>query len=335
MLLTKPCRSSLVLLGPPLAFVDYIKIKVLIKNHAKMEPSMRLSPRRIKSTPTIILYELRMIGLKTRPSSLLRKLEAIIKKWRGLVRWYMQGHTSMRGEVVVHIVGERFGRVNRVDNLVASWRRAIARILFKKDHQQGGHEGVQHEVAQQGGVQQGVQQGALHPGNHQGGQVGAPTNSKRHDYSKHDLSKLKRATWIAMGSTNFYMDVQIMHENFDVAKAKMWAEVASAVGATMCSHTEPALPVDIGPCAAPQQIPRSKHEPRASPSQQRASPSHRPSHSALHAGQQHAQHMQHAQQAQHDPKPPLPQQKRSAQQLHAPPAASPAPSQPSRVVQIS
>ena len=132
----------------------------------------------------------------------------------------MQGHTSMRGEVVIHIVGERFGRVNRVDNLVASWRRAIARILFKKDHQQGGHEGVQ-----QGGVQ--------HPGNHQGGQVGAPTNSKWYGLSKNDLSKLKRATWIAMGSTNFYIDVQIMHENFDVAKAKMWAEVASAVDATM------------------------------------------------------------------------------------------------------
>ena len=303
---------------------------------------MRLSPRRIKATPTIILYELRMIGLKTRPSSLLRKLEATIKKWRGLVRWYMQGHTSMRGEVVIHIVGERFGRVNRVDNLVASWRRAIARIVLKKDHQQGGHEGVQHE-----GVPQGVQQGALHPGNHQGGQVGAPTNSKRHDFSKHDLSKLKRATWIAMGSTNFYMDVQIMHENFDVAKAKMWAEVASAVDATMCSHTEPALPVDIGPSlAAPQQIPRNKHEPRASPSQQRASPSHRPSHSASHAGQQHAQHMhhvqhmqhaqqaQHAQHAQHDPRALLPQQKRSAQ-LHAPPAVSPAPSQTSRVVQLS
>ena len=241
-----------------------------------MESSMRLSPRRIKSTPTIMLYELRMIGLKTRPSSLLRKLEAIIKKWRGLVRWYMQGHTSMRGEVVIHIVGERFGRVNRVDNLVASWRRAIARIIFKKDHQQGGHEGVQYEGVQQGGVQ--------HPGIHQGGQVGASTNSKRHDFSKHDLSKLKRATWIAMGSTNFYMDVQIMHENFDVAKAKMWAEVASAIDATMCSHTEPALPVDIGPCAAPQiPPPRSKHEPRASPSQQRASPSHRPSHSASHA----------------------------------------------------
>ena len=152
-------------------------------------PSMRLSPRRIKSTPTIILYELRMIGLKTRPSSLLRKLEAIIKMWRGLVRWYMQGHTSMRGEVVIHIVGERFGRVNRVDNLVASWRRAIARIVLKKDHQQGGHEGVQ--------------QGALHPGNHQGGQVGASTNCKRHVLSKHDLSKLKRATWIAMAPPTF------------------------------------------------------------------------------------------------------------------------------------
>ena len=287
---------------------------------------MRLSPRRIKSTPTIILYELRMIGLKTRPSSLLRKLEAIIKKWRGLVRWYMQGHTSMRGEVVVHIIGERFGRVNRVDNLVASWRRAIARIVLKKDHQQGGHEGVQYEVAQQG---------ALHPGNHQGGQVGAPTKSKRHDYSKHDLSKLKRATWIAMGSTNFYMDVQIMHENFDVAKAKMWAEVASSVDATMCSHTEPALPVDIGhTLAAPQQIPRSKHEPRSSPSEPRASPSHHPSHSASHAGQQQAQHMQHAQHAQHDPKALLPKQKRSAQ-LHASPAASPAPSHTSRVVQLS
>ena len=180
--------------------------------------------------------------------------------------------------------------------------------------------------------------------NHQGGQVGVPTHSKRHGLSKHDLSKLKRATWIATGSTNFYMDVQIMHENFDVAKAKMWAEVASAVDATMCSHTEPALPVDIGPSlAAPQQIPRNKHEPRASPSQPRASPSHRPSHSASHAGQlhaqhvqhaQHAQHVQHAQKAQHDPKPPLPQQKRSAQ-LHASPAASPAPSQTSRVVQLS
>ena len=243
-----------------------------------MESSMRLSPRRIKSTPTIILYELRIIGLKTRPSSLLQKLEVTIKKWRGLVRWYMQGHTSMRGEVVVHIVGERFGRVNRVDNLVASWRRAIARIVLKKDHQQGGHEGVQYE---------GVQQGVHHPGNqqgkHQGGQVGAPTSSKRYGLSKNDLSKLKRATWIAMGSTNFYMDVQVMHEPFDVAKAKMWEEVASSVDATMCSHTEPALPVDIGPCAAPQLIPRNKHEPRASPSQQRASPSHRPSQSASHA----------------------------------------------------
>jgi hypothetical protein len=235
----------------------------------------------------------------------------------------------MRREVVVHIVGERFGRVNRVDNLVASWRRAIARIVLKKDHQQGGHEGMQYE---------GVQQGVQHPGIHQGGQVGVPTNSKRRDFSKHDLSKLKRATWIATGSTNFYMDVQIMHEIFDVAKAKMWAEVASAVDATMCSHTEPALPVDIGPCAAPQQIPRNKHEPRASPSQQRASPS-RPR-AELHAGQQHAQHMQHAQhtqhaqQTQHDPKPPLPQQKRSAQH-RASPAASPAPSLTSRVVQLS
>jgi hypothetical protein len=55
---------------------------------------------------------------------------------------------------------------------------------------------------------------------------------------------------------------------------------------------------------------------------------------------QHAQHMQHAQQAQHaqhaqhDPKALLPQQNRSAQ-LHAPPAASPAQSQTSRVVQLS
>jgi hypothetical protein len=200
---------------------------------------------------------------------------------------------------------------------------------------------------QQGGVQQGVQQGALHPRNHQGGQVGAPTNSKRCGLSNNDLSKLKRATWIATGSTNFYIDVQVMHENFDVAKAKMWAEVASAVDATMCSHTEPALPADIGPCAALQiPPPRSKHEPRASPSQQRASPSHRPSHSTTHAGQQHAHHMQHAQHAQHaqqaqhaqhaqlDTKPPLPQQQRSAQ-LHASPAASPAQSQPSRVVQLS
>ena len=103
---------------------------------------MRLSPRRIKSTPTMILYELRMMGLNIRPRSLLRKLEAIIKKWRGLVRWYMQGHTSMRGEVVVHIVGERFGRVNRVDNLVASWRRAIARIVLKGSSARGARRGA-------------------------------------------------------------------------------------------------------------------------------------------------------------------------------------------------
>jgi hypothetical protein len=49
---------------------------------------------------------------------------------------------------------------------------------------------------------------------------------------------------------------------------------------------------------------------------------------------QHVQHAQHAQQTQHDTKPPLPQQKRSAQ-LHASPAASPAPSHTSRVVQLS
>ena len=37
-----------------------------------------------------------------------------------------------RGGSAHTIVGERFGRVNRVDNLVASWRRAIARIRAKK-----------------------------------------------------------------------------------------------------------------------------------------------------------------------------------------------------------
>ena len=135
-----PYKSMVILVGPIWSstslFGLYQDKKIHTRKSPKMEKmesnmsSMRLSPRRIKSTPTMILYELRMIGLKTRPSSLLRKLEAIIKKWRGLVRWYMQGHTSMRGEVVVHIVGERFGRVNRVDNLVASWRRAIARILL-------------------------------------------------------------------------------------------------------------------------------------------------------------------------------------------------------------
>jgi hypothetical protein len=121
---------------------------------------------------------------------------------------------------------------------------------------------------------------------------------------------------------NIYMDVQVMHENFDVAKAKMWAEVASSVDATMCSHTEPALPVDIGhSLAAPQVPPRSKHEPHESPSRPRAE---------LHAGQQHAQHAQQAQHAQHDPKSLLPQQKRSAQHH-----ALPIPSQTSRVVQLS
>ena len=82
----------LVLVGPswssPSLFGLYQDKKIHTRKSPKMEkmesnmPSMRLSPRRIKSTPTMILYELRMIGLKTRPSSLLRKLEAIIKKWK-------------------------------------------------------------------------------------------------------------------------------------------------------------------------------------------------------------------------------------------------------------
>ena len=74
----------LVLVGPswssPSLFGLYQDKKIHTQKSPKMESSMRLSPRRIKSTPTMILYELRMIGLKTRPSSLLRKLEAIIKE---------------------------------------------------------------------------------------------------------------------------------------------------------------------------------------------------------------------------------------------------------------
>ena len=150
-----------------------------------------LSPRRVKSTPMVVLYELRMIRPSTRADKLLRLFEGSVKKWRGLTRWYMQAHTSPRGETVLHIIGERQTPIARLDNLYISWRRALAKEL---------------QIPKEGAC-------------------------------------FKRATWTAIGSDTYIVDVHVMHDVFDAATAKLWAEIAGAADAVRCSYTEPAMPL--------------------------------------------------------------------------------------------
>lgn len=90
-----------------------------------------LSPRRVKSIPSVVLYDLRLIRPNTNPRAekLARLFEGVVKKWRGLMRWYVQSHTSPRGEIVLQVVGERQSQSVRIDNLYASWRRSVANAL--------------------------------------------------------------------------------------------------------------------------------------------------------------------------------------------------------------
>lgn len=88
-----------------------------------------LSPRRVKSSPTVVLYELRLIRPNTRSERLARMFEGVVKKWRGISRWYLQTHTSPRGEAVLQVVGERQSQVARVDNLYALWCRSVGSAL--------------------------------------------------------------------------------------------------------------------------------------------------------------------------------------------------------------
>lgn len=149
-----------------------------------------LSPRRVKPTPTVILYELRMIRPSTRSDKVARLFEGCVKKWRGVARWYLQAHTSARGEAVLQVVCERHSHVSRIDNLFISWRRTLCKEL----------------------------------------QLPKPGIN------------MKRATWTAIGAENYIVDVRVMHDVFDAATAKLWAEIASAADATRCSFVEPAMP---------------------------------------------------------------------------------------------
>ena len=149
-----------------------------------------LSPRSMKSSPTVILYELRMIRPSTRSEKIARAFEGSVKKWRGVARWYLQAHTSARGEAVLQIVCERHAHVSRIDNLYASWRRNLGKELQ------------------------------------------LPKNG----------ACIKRATWTAIGAESYIVDVRVMHDAFDAATAKLWAEIAAATDASRCSYMEPAMP---------------------------------------------------------------------------------------------
>jgi len=148
-----------------------------------------LSPRRVKSTPTVVLYELRLIRPNTRSEKLARMFEGVVKTWRGVSRWYLQTHTSPRGEAVLQVVGERHAQAARIDNLYAAWRRSVAKAL---------------------------------------------------QISKETV--LKRASWSAVGHENYLLDAHIMHETFDGASAKLWAEIGGAADASRCSFAEPSMP---------------------------------------------------------------------------------------------
>ena len=86
------------------------------------------SPRRVRNTPTVVLYECRLLkSVKT--ASLLRHVEQRMKKWRGVQRWSLQCYCSPRGEVVVQAVVERAAVASRVDNLLQAWRKLVVKLL--------------------------------------------------------------------------------------------------------------------------------------------------------------------------------------------------------------
>jgi hypothetical protein len=84
------------------------------------------SPRRVRNTPTVVLYECRLLKCAVKTASLLRHVEARIKKWRGVLRWWLQCCSSPRGELVIQAVVERAAAASRVDNLLQAWRKLVA-----------------------------------------------------------------------------------------------------------------------------------------------------------------------------------------------------------------
>jgi hypothetical protein len=87
------------------------------------------SPRRVRNTPTVALYECRLLKCAVKTSSLLRHVEQRMKKWRGVQRWSLQCYCSPRGEVVVQAVVERAAVASRVVNLLQAWRKLVVKLL--------------------------------------------------------------------------------------------------------------------------------------------------------------------------------------------------------------
>jgi hypothetical protein len=90
---------------------------------------MSFSPRRVRNSPTVALYECRLLNCTVRTASLLRYVEGRLKKWRGVQRWCAQCYCSARGEVVVQAVVERTAVASRVDNLLQAWRKLVVKML--------------------------------------------------------------------------------------------------------------------------------------------------------------------------------------------------------------
>ena len=90
---------------------------------------MSFSPRQVRSTPTVVSYECRLLKSSLKPASVLRYVEGKIKKWRGVQRWYLQCYLSTRGEVVIQAVVERVAAACRVDNLIQAWRKIMVKML--------------------------------------------------------------------------------------------------------------------------------------------------------------------------------------------------------------
>ena len=94
-----------------------------------LSSTMSFSPRRVRNTPTVALYECRLLKCAVKTASLLRHVEQRLKKWRGVQRWSLQCYCSPRGEVVVQAVVERAAVASRVDNLLQAWRKIVVKML--------------------------------------------------------------------------------------------------------------------------------------------------------------------------------------------------------------
>ena len=90
---------------------------------------MSFSPRRVKVSPTVVMYECRLLRSTAKLPAVLRHVEARLKKWRGVLRWWLQCCSSPRGELVIQAVVERTAAASRVDNLLQAWRKLVASLL--------------------------------------------------------------------------------------------------------------------------------------------------------------------------------------------------------------